>query len=83
MEANKRSGSTSKKNTPQMDRKIGGKRIRNVADTNDAKKSGRSIIKIKSINDDILNPENPFRSADVSSKVSIQGQSKARGTKKT
>lgn len=67
-----------------MDRKLGGKRIRNVADNNDAKKSGRSIIKIKSINDEnTLNPEISFRSADISSKVSIQGQNKARGTKKT
>ena len=49
-----------------MDRKIGGKRIRNIADTNDAKKSGRGIIKIKSLNDEnILNPENPFRKSSL------------------
>ena len=39
-----------KKGTPQIDRKITGKRIRNEAESNSEKKSGKSMIKIKSLN---------------------------------
>ena len=72
-----------KKGTPQIDRKITGKRIRNEAESNSEKKSGKSMIKIKSLNNEsMLNPENPFQPANESCKISISGQCKSKCAKK-
>ena len=50
----KSGNSTTKRSTPAVDRKILGKRIRNVAEGNGGKKSGKSLIKVKSLNTNSL-----------------------------
>ena len=76
----KSGSSTTKKSTPAVDRKILGKRIRNVAEGNGGKKSGKSIIKIKSLNTD--SAENALDYDQESVPIIMEDQHKSKVKKK-